>query len=258
MATRPVATISFPIFRVPSGLKRFEKALPSEDFRALLSSAITDRIRATSARRSGSSARAIKVAVAAINTDMRVRWCSISLDNALCAGFLSRNIKWMIMEHELEHTISLLTRTPAALNALLRDLPEMWTIRNEGEGTWSATEVVGHLIHADRTDWIPRARIVLKYGEAQAFESFDSTPRRRSMTTCSGASQTPSRPEKAWCGLWQRKPEDSTVNYAIRAKTGHTSSPYWTGSACNAALRNLWHHRLRLRFFVLMRNGGSK
>jgi DinB superfamily len=77
------------------------------------------------------------------------------------------------MEHELEHTISLLSRTPATLNALLRDLPEMWALRNEGEGTWSATDIVGHLIHADRTDWIPRARIVLKYGEEQTFESFD-------------------------------------------------------------------------------------
>ena len=82
------------------------------------------------------------------------------------------------MEHNLDHTISLLTRTPAALNALLRDLPETWIFRNEGESTrgersWSAFDVVGHLIHADRTDWIPRARIVLKSGETQTFESFD-------------------------------------------------------------------------------------
>ena len=50
------------------------------------------------------------------------------------------------MEHNLQHTISLLTRTPATLNALLRDLPETWTLRNEGENTWSAFDVVGHLI----------------------------------------------------------------------------------------------------------------
>jgi hypothetical protein len=78
-----------------------------------------------------------------------------------------------MMEHNLEDTISLLTRTPAALNVLLRDLPEMWTLRNEGENTWSAFDVVGHLIHGERTDWMPRARIILKFGEAQAFESFD-------------------------------------------------------------------------------------
>jgi hypothetical protein len=78
-----------------------------------------------------------------------------------------------MMEHNLEHTISLLTRTPAALNALLRDLPETWTLRNEGEDTWSAFDVVGHLIHAERTDWMPRARTVLQFGEAQPFAPFD-------------------------------------------------------------------------------------
>ncbi len=77
------------------------------------------------------------------------------------------------MEHDLQNTLSLLTRTPGALNALLRDLPEMWTSRNEGENTWSAFDVVGHLIHAERTDWMPRVRMVLQFGEAQAFAPFD-------------------------------------------------------------------------------------
>ena len=77
------------------------------------------------------------------------------------------------MEHNLQHTISLLTRTPASLNALLRDLPEMWTFRNEGENTWSAFDVIAHLIHAERTDWMPRARTVLQFGETQTFKSFD-------------------------------------------------------------------------------------
>ncbi len=77
------------------------------------------------------------------------------------------------MEHNLHHTISLLTRSPAALNALLRDLPETWTLRNEGENTWSVFDVVAHLIHGERTDWMPRARIVLQFGETQAFASFD-------------------------------------------------------------------------------------
>jgi len=83
------------------------------------------------------------------------------------------------MEHNLEHTISLLTRTPAVLDALLRDLPEAWTLRNEGEHTWSAFEVVGHLIHAERTDWMPRARLVLQFGETQPFPSFDRGGHRR-------------------------------------------------------------------------------
>src|ERR1700746_3173829 len=77
------------------------------------------------------------------------------------------------MEHDLADTVALLARTPAALDAILRDLPETWTRGNEGEGTWSPFEVVGHLIHAERTDWIPRARIVLQFGESRAFDSFD-------------------------------------------------------------------------------------
>jgi hypothetical protein len=78
-----------------------------------------------------------------------------------------------IMDHNLPHTISLLARTPAALDALLRDLPETWTLRNEGENTWSAFDVVGHLIHGERTDWMPRARIILQFGETKPFEPFD-------------------------------------------------------------------------------------
>jgi hypothetical protein len=77
------------------------------------------------------------------------------------------------MEHNLQHTISLLSRTPAALNALLRDLPEAWTLQNEGENTWSAFDVVGHLIHAEGTDWMPRARMILQFGDTQKFEPFD-------------------------------------------------------------------------------------
>jgi hypothetical protein len=77
------------------------------------------------------------------------------------------------MPHNLENTISLLSRTPAALDALLRDLPETWTLRNEGEKTWTAFDVVAHLIHAERTDWIPRAKTILKLGDTQPFAPFD-------------------------------------------------------------------------------------
>jgi hypothetical protein len=77
------------------------------------------------------------------------------------------------MEHRLADTIALLTRTPPALDALLRDLPETWTMRNEGENTWSAFDIVGHLIHGERTDWMPRAKMILQFGETQAFEPFD-------------------------------------------------------------------------------------
>jgi hypothetical protein len=77
------------------------------------------------------------------------------------------------MEHNLPDTMSILSRTPATLNALLRDLPESWTARSEGENTWSAFDVVGHLIHGERTDWMPRARMVLQFGETRTFEPFD-------------------------------------------------------------------------------------
>src|SRR5438309_9064624 len=83
------------------------------------------------------------------------------------------------MKHDLEHTISLLTRTPATLNALLRDLPEAWTTSNEGENTWSAFDIVGHLIHGERTDWIPRARRILESGETVPFDKFDRFAQQR-------------------------------------------------------------------------------
>jgi DinB superfamily len=77
------------------------------------------------------------------------------------------------MKHNLQHTVSLLGRTPAALDALLRDLPETWTRQNEGDNTWSAFDVVGHLIHGERTDWMPRAKMILEFGQARTFETFD-------------------------------------------------------------------------------------
>ena len=76
-------------------------------------------------------------------------------------------------EHNLQQTLSLLARTPATLKALLLDLPEAWTLRNEGEGTWSVFDVVGHLIHGERTDWMARTKMVLQFGEGRAFERFD-------------------------------------------------------------------------------------
>ena len=76
------------------------------------------------------------------------------------------------MEHDLQQTISLLARTPATLNALLRDLPETWTLENEGENTWSTFDVIGHLVHGEGTDWMPRVRMVLQFGETQTFVPF--------------------------------------------------------------------------------------
>jgi hypothetical protein len=77
------------------------------------------------------------------------------------------------MTHDLNHTMALLERTPAALELLLRGLPKFWTDRNEGGSTWTAVDVVGHLIHAERTDWMPRVRVILSAGESRPFEPFD-------------------------------------------------------------------------------------
>lgn len=75
--------------------------------------------------------------------------------------------------HNLSHTTALLARTPAALDALLRDLPDTWTRGNEGVGTWCVIDIVGHLIHGERADWMTRVRVVLQHGETQEFEPFD-------------------------------------------------------------------------------------
>lgn len=83
------------------------------------------------------------------------------------------------MEYELEQTISLLNRTPAALNALLRDLPETWTLRNEGGDTWTPFDVVGHLVHAERTDWMARTKRILEFGETKPFDPFDRFGQQR-------------------------------------------------------------------------------
>ena len=79
----------------------------------------------------------------------------------------------VLMEQNLIDTIALLSRTPAALDVLLRDLPKAWTSHDEGENTWSAFDVVGHLIHGERTDWMPRLRMILEFGETQTFVPFD-------------------------------------------------------------------------------------
>jgi hypothetical protein len=77
------------------------------------------------------------------------------------------------MSFTLDDTIAQLERTPAALDAMLRGLPECWTATNEGPDTFSSYDVIGHLIHGEKTDWIPRARIVLEHGESRPFDRYD-------------------------------------------------------------------------------------
>ena len=73
----------------------------------------------------------------------------------------------------MEEATAILARTPATLDALLRGLPDGWIAAHEGGETWSPFDVIGHLIHGERTDWVPRARIILEHGETRAFDTFD-------------------------------------------------------------------------------------
>ena len=77
------------------------------------------------------------------------------------------------MEFQLDQAVNILGRTPATLNSLLRDAPAEWTNGNEGPDTWSPYDVLGHLVHGEETDWIPRVRMILDFGESRAFEPFD-------------------------------------------------------------------------------------
>lgn len=73
----------------------------------------------------------------------------------------------------MDEAVAILSRTPAALDALLRGLPASWIHAHEGGETWSPFDVIGHLIHGERTDWMARVRILLEHGEARAFDPFD-------------------------------------------------------------------------------------
>ena len=73
----------------------------------------------------------------------------------------------------LDDAIVLLSQTPKTLQSMLRNLPEGWSDANEGGETWSSFDVVGHLIHGERTDWMPRVRLILEAGDSRPFEPFD-------------------------------------------------------------------------------------
>ena len=77
------------------------------------------------------------------------------------------------MEFRFDDALPVLRRTPEVLRALLLDLPGPWVGATEGPGTWSPFDVVGHLIHADRTDWMPRVEHMLRHGDAVPFPVFD-------------------------------------------------------------------------------------
>ena len=73
----------------------------------------------------------------------------------------------------LGEAIPILERTPHTIDAILRGLPDAWLLCNEGPDTFSPYDVVGHLIHGEKTDWMPRVRMILQSGDQHAFEPFD-------------------------------------------------------------------------------------
>lgn len=77
------------------------------------------------------------------------------------------------MTFEINKAIEILERTPSTLASLLKGISQAWLKHNEGENTWSPYEIVGHLIHGEKTDWIPRAKIMLSNSENKTFEPFD-------------------------------------------------------------------------------------
>lgn len=77
------------------------------------------------------------------------------------------------MEFQLKHAVEILEQTPKTLRSLIGGLSDNWILTNEGPNTWSPYDVVGHLIHGEETDWIPRAKIILEHGEARTFTPFD-------------------------------------------------------------------------------------
>ena len=113
-------------------------------------------------------------------------------------------------EFNLADAVALLTRTPGTLNALLRGLPDIWVRCNEGRSndgrsdqgkdTWSGFDIVGHLIVGERTDWMPRVRILLESGESRPFDPFDRFAQvkesaRRVRPPASGKSSCAAGPE---------------------------------------------------------------
>ena len=77
------------------------------------------------------------------------------------------------MRYSFERAAEILERTPAVLNTLLRNINDGWVMSNEGPDTFSPYDVVGHLIHGEKTDWVPRAKIILEFGTSMPFTPWD-------------------------------------------------------------------------------------
>lgn len=89
------------------------------------------------------------------------------------------------MHYSVLETIDILSRTPATLGALIDGLPETWLVKDEGDGTFSPRDVVGHLILGEKTDWVPRIDCILRCGQEEAFVPFDRFDFREANIGCS-------------------------------------------------------------------------
>ena len=77
------------------------------------------------------------------------------------------------MNFDLNKSIELLERTPRVYKSLFYGLSSDWGSIDEGENTWNAYNIIGHLIYGEQTDWIPRARIILSDTKDKTFEPYD-------------------------------------------------------------------------------------
>ena len=117
------------------------------------------------------------------------------------------------MRSFLDTTVALLERTPPTLITLLDGLPDEWARTNEGADTFSPYDVVGHLIHGEKTDWIARARIVLEQGEVRPFDRYDRFAQfresgSRSLAVLLAEFERLRRDNLAILREWNLRPED--------------------------------------------------
>ena len=77
------------------------------------------------------------------------------------------------MQYSITRSLEILERTPAVLQSLLAGLPDDWVMPNEGPETFSPYDVIGHLIHGEKTDWVVRAKMILEFGNTRTFERYD-------------------------------------------------------------------------------------
>ena len=96
-----------------------------------------------------------------------------SLIPALYFLTLGYDQKLWTMDFSIDKSMDILERTPAVLTAMLAGIDEAWTSVNEGGETWTVYDVIGHLIHGDKTDWMPRAEIILADNPDRTFKPFD-------------------------------------------------------------------------------------